>query len=241
MSDRHLAAGSVEPPRVQGLLRVYSMKYCPFAQRARLVVKAKNLPHDIVNIDLNKKPEWYFQIHPKGQVPALVDGDNTVIESLDIADYLDEKYPGQNPLYPSDPVAKENDKKIITLIGAATDAYYKFLNNPKDYTVEEAMSVLLPPLEPLEKELKKRETTYFGGAKPGMIDFMLWPWAERSGTIAPRLGVKEVPFRDDQIPTLRKWSKAMLLDPTARELVIPLEEHIRYREAKKNQTPIDEI
>lgn len=63
--------GSQEPPRVEGLLRLYSMKFCPFAQRARLVLNAKGIPHDVVNINLMDKPEWYFKIHPEGKKNVL--------------------------------------------------------------------------------------------------------------------------------------------------------------------------
>lgn len=42
------------------------MEYCPYAQRVRLVLIAKGVPHDIVNINLTNKPQWYFDIHPEG-------------------------------------------------------------------------------------------------------------------------------------------------------------------------------
>ena len=44
MSLKHLAAGSEMPPLNPGKLRMYSMVFCPFAQRARLVLEAKNIP-----------------------------------------------------------------------------------------------------------------------------------------------------------------------------------------------------
>lgn len=43
------------------------MLYCPYAERARLVLKLKNVPHDIVNVDLKNKPEWLFQLNPEGK------------------------------------------------------------------------------------------------------------------------------------------------------------------------------
>lgn len=42
------------------------MKFCPFAQRVRLVLLVKNIPHDIVNVDLKNKPEWLFTMQPEG-------------------------------------------------------------------------------------------------------------------------------------------------------------------------------
>lgn len=44
------------------------MEYCPFAQRARLVLRAKGVPHDVVNINLINKPEWYFKVHSEGNL-----------------------------------------------------------------------------------------------------------------------------------------------------------------------------
>lgn len=46
---------------------------------------------------------------------------------------------------------------------------------------------------------------------------MLWPWAERAGTIGMKIGSK-LPIEDNQIPYLRKWRKAMKTDPIAAEL-----------------------
>ncbi|XP_050297679.1 pyrimidodiazepine synthase-like [Anthonomus grandis grandis] len=218
MSSKHLSKGSTEPPRVDGLLRLYSMLFCPYAQRSRLVLKAKNIPHEIVNINLMQKPEWYFKIHTEGKVPALLDGDKIIVESLDICDYLDEKYP-ENPLYPAEPAAKEKDKQVIQQIGSATSIFGKILFSNEEKSPEEWVKEIIKALQPLEDELVARGTKFFGGDKPGMIDYMLWPWAERAGAIALKLGTK-LPITDDHIPQLRKWRKAMREDPVVAELYL---------------------
>lgn len=43
------------------------MKFCPFAERTRLVLLAKKLPHEIINIDLRRKPNWFLEIYSKGK------------------------------------------------------------------------------------------------------------------------------------------------------------------------------
>ena len=45
MSLKHLEAGSKCPKLDKGTLRLYSMNYCPHAQRSRLVLLAKNIPY----------------------------------------------------------------------------------------------------------------------------------------------------------------------------------------------------
>ncbi|XP_060520275.1 pyrimidodiazepine synthase-like [Cylas formicarius] len=216
MSVKHLGKGSEEPPRVEGLLRLYSMEFCPYAQRARLVLKAKNIPHDIVNINLLSKPEWYFKIHSEGKVPALLDGDKIIVESLDICDYLDEKYP-ERPLYSAEPAAKAKEKEIIQKIGPVTGVFARALFTDEKKEVKEWTQEFISVLQPLEDELKSRGTTYFGGEKPGMVDYMVWPWAERAGSFVIKFGQKPA-LSDDQIPLLRKWRKAMREDPVSSEL-----------------------
>lgn len=77
-----------------GKLRLYSMRFCPFAQRSHLVLEAKNIPYHTANINLKEKPEWLVQKSPLGKVPALEipsEKGDPLIESLIIADYLDDK------------------------------------------------------------------------------------------------------------------------------------------------------
>ncbi|XP_056641715.1 pyrimidodiazepine synthase-like [Diorhabda sublineata] len=241
MSSKHLTVGSVDPPRTEGLLRLYSMKFCPYAQRAMLVLKAKKIPHEIVYINLFKKPEWYSKINAKTLVPALADGDKIVTESLDIADYLDEKYP-ENPLYSSDPNAKQKAKEIIDKLGPASKLFYTCILKDEGKTPEEWAKSFLEVLQPLEDELAKCGTPFFGGDKPGMVDYMIWPWAERSSCIAIKLGQK-LPFGDGDIPLLRKWRKNMMNDPTCSELYISGERFWKIAQCKITGTepPYDEV
>ena len=44
MSLKHLGPGSDLPVLNKGTLRLYSMLFCPFAQRARLILEHKKIP-----------------------------------------------------------------------------------------------------------------------------------------------------------------------------------------------------
>jgi glutathione S-transferase len=79
--------------------------YCPMtrATRPRWLLEEIGAPYDVVRVDLgkgeHKRPE-YRRIHPHGRVPALVDGDVTVVESSAICLYLADKFP-QKQLAPA--------------------------------------------------------------------------------------------------------------------------------------------
>merc|ERR1712168_1151871 len=93
-TEKSFAKGSAAPgPVAKGHIRLYSMRFCPFAQRTRLVLNAKGIKHDTININLKDKPDWYFEKNPLGLVPTLETPTGQVIyESPITCEYLDEAY-----------------------------------------------------------------------------------------------------------------------------------------------------
>nr|XP_971184.1 PREDICTED: pyrimidodiazepine synthase-like [Tribolium castaneum] len=235
MPQPHLTTGSPQPPKIEGKLRLYSMEYCPYAHRVRLVLNAKNIPHDIVNINLINQPEWYFKIHPQGYVPALDTGSQIVIESLHICDFLDEKYPSP-PLFPQDPASKQRDKDLLKKIQPMHGVFLRCISLNENKSLEEWATEFVPHLETFETELSNRGTTFFGGEKPGMVDYMLWPWGERVGTIVIAHG-QQLPFASDQFPLLRKWRKAMRGDPVCDGLYYGPEKYWKIIQIKFRKAP----
>lgn len=158
------------------------MRFCPYAQRIHLVLDAKNIPYHTTFINLKQKPEWLTQFSPFGKVPALgLTNENDtpyIYESLVIADYLDEKYP-QIPLYPKDPLAKTWDRLWIERFNDIIKAYYQVVNGTEGKPVPGSLTEMAVGLDKFEEELKKRDNVFFDGKKPGMLDFMIWPWCER--------------------------------------------------------------
>lgn len=159
------------------------MRFCPYAQRVHLVLDAKNIPYHTIYINLTEKPEWLTQKSPLGKVPALEIPGQTepLIESLIIADYLDEKYPDVK-LHDADPLQKARDSILVERFNAVTVALYKIVTFTAD-NMSLAVKDVVNGLQLYEDELRKRGTKYFGGKKPGMLDYMIWPWCERSNVI----------------------------------------------------------
>jgi glutathione S-transferase len=64
--------------------------------RPRWLLEEIGAPYELVRVDISKqehKTPEYRQIHPHGVVPALVDGDLTLMESAAICAYLADKFP----------------------------------------------------------------------------------------------------------------------------------------------------
>lgn len=186
--------------------------------------------YDAVYINLTQKPKWYLEKYPLGKVPCieLEDGE-ALTESLIIADYLEDAYP-EVPLYPSDPLAKAKDKLLIDQFNNVTSALYKviaaqysniftsllitsLLNKSfsliaqlyRGASSEHVMfDEFLAALEVYEHELKKRGTPFFGGSKPSMLDFMIWPWCER-------LDVLRILRGDDFVLPRERFARLVIL------------------------------
>lgn len=187
--------GSSEPSfSNDGKLRLFSMRFCPFAHRVHLVLNAKNIPYNVAYINLSEKPEWYSEVNPTGKVPALqlVNEPNQpfLIESMVIAEYLDEKYP-EVKLYPDDPFEKAQTKIWIERFSAIAGAFYRLVyeQNPDDVN-EQLLNTFYSELGNYEAELVKRGTKYFAGAKLGIFDYAIWPWFERFGILSSIVGDK---------------------------------------------------
>ncbi|XP_073402607.1 glutathione S-transferase omega-1-like isoform X1 [Dendrobates tinctorius] len=180
-SQRSLAKGSAAPgPVPEGILRLYSMRFCPFAQRARLVLVAKGIKHEVVNINLKDKPDWFFEKSPLGLVPSIETSDGKIIyESPIVCDYLDETFP-ENKLTPADPYEKAQQKILLEHFSAVTAALYKIMFAKKDnQDATELKNQFFEKLKKFEEVLTKRNSHYFGGESVSMIDYMIWPWFER--------------------------------------------------------------
>ncbi|XP_026316778.1 pyrimidodiazepine synthase-like isoform X2 [Hyposmocoma kahamanoa] len=216
-NTKHLKKGDPLPP-FNGKLRVYNMRYCPYAQRTILALNAKQLDYEVVNIDLKNKPEWLTAKSYFAKVPSLEIAENVCIyESLVTVEYLDEVYP-RRPLLPKDPLKKAFDKIIIEAIGPVHTLFYKLIMNPESLT-EDHMTAFHKALTFVEEQLKSRGTKFLDGAEPGYADYMIWPWFERL------LAFKEKDDRatidGQKYKLLTKYINDMLEDPAVSQYLVP--------------------
>lgn len=179
------------------------MRFCPYAARTHLVLDAKNIPYHTVNINLIDKPEWLFEANPLGKVPALqlIDKPNApfIYESLLIAEYLDEVHP-ENKLYPADPLAKLQEKLWIERFSSVAS---KFHQSVTDGVAQ--WNAIQIGLDEFEAELNSRGSIYFGGDKPNILDYAIWPWFSRTDVLE-EIFAEGCTFSEKRFPKLVKQS-----------------------------------
>ncbi|XP_077909255.1 glutathione S-transferase omega-1 isoform X1 [Ictidomys tridecemlineatus] len=214
-----LNQGSAPPgPVPEGLIRLYSMRFCPFAQRTRLVLKAKGIEHEIININLRNKPEWYFKKNPLGLVPVLENSQGQLIsESTITCEYLDEAYPGKK-LLPDDPYEKACQKMVFELFSKVPSLMANFIKGQNKENWSGLKEELKKEFSKLEEVLTNKKTTFFGGNSVSMIDYLIWPWFERLEAVELNECVAHT-------PKLKLWIAAMKKDPTVSALLHDVKTH----------------
>ncbi|KAF5928021.1 glutathione S-transferase omega-1 [Diceros bicornis minor] len=212
-SARSLGKGSPPPgPVPEGVIRLYSMRFCPFAEMTLLALNAKGIRHEVININLKNKPDWFFEKNPLGLVPVLENSKGQLIyESAITCDYLDEAYPGKK-LWPDDPYEKARQKIIVALSSQIPPLLIRFLRGQNKENFAGDKEELRKQFSKLEEVLTKKKTTFFGGSSISMVDYLLWPWFER-------LEVVELNDCVDHTPKLKLWMAAMREDPIASLLI----------------------
>ncbi|KAM9477238.1 glutathione S-transferase omega-1-like [Clarias gariepinus] len=219
-NEKCYGKGSCSPGAVpKGQIRVYSMRFCPYAQRPRLVLKAKGIEAEIVNIHLKEKPEWYLEKNPLGQVPTVeTSSGHVVYESPITCEYLDELYP-EKKLFPSDPFAKAQQKMLLEEYSKVIPLFYKIpMTKIKGEDVSALEAELREKLSKMNKVLINKKTKYFGGDSVTMIDYLIWPWFER-------VEAYQIKHCLDGKPELNNWISRMQEDPAVKALMFSPADH----------------
>ncbi|XP_073691128.1 glutathione S-transferase omega-2 [Garra rufa] len=218
-------------PVPNGVIRLYSMRFCPFAERARLVLTAKGVKHEIININLKDKPDWFLEKNPSGTVPVLETSNGQVIyESPITCEYLEEAYP-QKKLLPSDPFERAQQKMLLEHYSKVIPYFYTIsMGKKRGEDVSAAEAEFTEKVSKLNETLAKKKTKYFGGDSITMIDYLIWPWFER----AEIMGIKHCLAKT---PELSKWIERMFEDPVVKATMFSTEVHKVFFDSYMDGTP----
>ncbi|XP_016298391.1 glutathione S-transferase omega-1-like [Sinocyclocheilus anshuiensis] len=231
-SQKCLGKGSPAPgPVPKDHIRLYSMRFCPFAQRTRLVLNAKRIKHDIVNINLKNKPDWFLEKNPLGLVPTLETPSGQVIyESPITCEYLDEVYP-EKKLLPSDPFERAQQKMLLEHFSKVTPYFYKIpVGKTKGEDVSAFEAELKEKLAQFNETLVNKKTKFFGGDSITMIDYMML--TNFSNTV-----VFIISSCLEGTPQLKKWTEHMLEDPAVQATMFSTDTYKVFYKSYMEGTP----
>ncbi|MEO6163926.1 MAG: glutathione S-transferase family protein [Candidatus Binatia bacterium] len=200
------------------MIKLYDFKSSPNCQRVKVVLAEKNLPYEIVPVDLTKKdqktPE-YLKMNPYGKVPVLTDESTVLYESLIINEYLEEKYPAPS-LLPKDP-AKKAKARILTDYGMAHfDSPYQKLRME---LMKEAKEQSQPIIDGAKADLKKLLQRF--EEELGEQQYLLGEFSLVDANLIPRFtrleGFGILP--DPSLPRLGKYMERMKARPSVKALL----------------------
>jgi len=99
-------------------MKLYGFSRSSAAFRVRIALNLKGIAWEHINISLPDGDQFgsdYTSVNPQGRVPTLIDGDNKLIQSMAILEYLDETHP-EPAFLPAEPVARARVRGLGDII-----------------------------------------------------------------------------------------------------------------------------
>lgn len=137
--------------------KLYTFRRCPYAIRARLVLKLAGLEYEAIEVDLRNKPKDLFKYSSKGTVPVLVLNSGHVIdESLEIIDWVVENSGLESKK------SEMGEAFLIQLTEIFIPALnrYKYASRYKDVDIEKEEQIILAYLGKLESVIQSLGIKY---------------------------------------------------------------------------------
>ena len=109
----HLVKSDLQNPEVLAWRGIHLLHFMgsSCSQKTRIFLNVKGIEWESHHVDLSKNEnytEWFMGINPRGLVPVLVDDGDVIIESNDILEYLEAKFPSP-PLIPEGKETESHD------------------------------------------------------------------------------------------------------------------------------------
>ncbi|AUX28803.1 MULTISPECIES: glutathione S-transferase family protein [Sorangium] len=209
-------------------LRLYSAKACPFAHRTRLALKEKAIDAELIEVDLQNKPQAFVDASLYGKVPAIEHEGHRIWESAIINEYLEEAFPDP-PLLPKEPARRALARIWIDYANTrVVPAFAQLLRAETPDQEAEGRKALGDVLAFIEREALSRSSgpgPYWLGADVSLVDLAFYPWFERLPAV-DRLRGFSIPA---ELTRLRAWIDAVEARDAVRATANPVDFYVeRY-------------
>jgi glutathione S-transferase len=102
-------------------MKVFDHPVSPYAFKVRVTLYEKGLEFEKHEILRRSQREELLRVNPRGEVPALQDGDALVYDSTVICEYIEEKYPSPR-LLPADAAVRARCRVLEAISDTQIDA-----------------------------------------------------------------------------------------------------------------------
>jgi len=193
--------------------KLYGNWFSPFARKVALALELKGLAYETIDALALARHDELVAVNPRGEVPVLVDGALPVVNSSDILQYLEWRYP-EPRLYPDGIEDRVAARALERLADVRLDAilvdcsYWRWAKRddaPPAGLMEAAQRDLTTLLGRIEEELKARPRPWPFGA-PGVAECAMFPHL----AAVPPLGFALDAAR---LPATAAWLDAMRAHP----------------------------
>lgn len=188
-------------------MQLFDNAFSPFARKIRMALDHKGLAAEMVDGLRKDRRDALAAVNGRVEVPTLVDGDVTVINSADIIAYLDHRYP-QRPLLPADPATRVRARAWERCSDTVVDAifvdvsYWVWARRPDkmpDGMIEAARADMKRVYDALERDLADHA---FVCGELSVADLALFPQLSAGKAMG-------LPFSPEQHPRVKAWLKRM--------------------------------
>jgi len=192
--------------------RLYATLRSPFARKVRIALLEKELPFQLIEVDLSNRSADFVAASPLGKVPVLVDEDGTrVFDSTVICEYLEDRYP-QPSLLGNDHVTRLKHRALDELADTVGEQAVKLF-----YSERESAAGLNKAKRGLEQALDELEQRVSSGAVPAEFGLGHAAVISALAYLGYRLGSAEI----DKRPALAAWTAALSSRPSVQATPLP--------------------
>jgi glutathione S-transferase len=204
-------------------LIIGNKNYSSWSFRPWIAMKVAGIPFEetVISLDAADFKERLLKVSGTGKVPALVDGDVHVWESLAILEYLAEKFPAAG-LWPADSASRAHARAIASEMHAGFQPLRKHcpMNFWRPIKQRELPDDVVANVWRIDAMWKECRTRYGDGGpflfgRFGAADAMYAPVVSRFFTYAVEVGPASRAYMEAVrgLPAWSEWQQAALQEP----------------------------
>lgn len=214
-------------------MELYDNPFSPYAFKVRATLYEKQVPFEPHVLRHHHQREELLRINPRGEVPALRDGDALVYDSSVMCEYIEEKWP-EPPLLPADPGERARCRLLERLADGPLDACV---------IVPGLMKVFRPQLAEKHPQVLARAEEQLRGLyarlerELGEREYLCDAFSRADIAAAPHmLGAAYIGYAvGDEHPRLRAWVERVQARPSIERATAELLEAFEW--SRKDSDP----